>query len=171
MGDKVRRWKVGDEVVIHCNQDDGDDEQCNGGDPMYSPSPADLGLRDAERQLRAVHPRAGQQLMPRAEAPDLGRERLLHADAGDRLPHAVRPSRRTSCGRGRTCWSGAPRAAWVDAIQLIATAGANAIGVISDETKRDFVLSLGAKGVLNRKDFDCWGQMPTVDTPPSTRST
>ncbi len=25
VGDKVRRWKVGDEVVIHCNQTDGDD--------------------------------------------------------------------------------------------------------------------------------------------------
>ncbi|MCB2125263.1 MAG: alcohol dehydrogenase catalytic domain-containing protein, partial [Rhodobacteraceae bacterium] len=23
VGDKVKRWKVGDEVVIHCNQDDG----------------------------------------------------------------------------------------------------------------------------------------------------
>ncbi|HMS96389.1 MAG TPA: alcohol dehydrogenase catalytic domain-containing protein, partial [Tabrizicola sp.] len=29
VGDKVKRWKVGDEVVIHCNQDDGDDEECN----------------------------------------------------------------------------------------------------------------------------------------------
>ena len=36
-GSKVKRWKVGDEVVVHCNQDDGDDEHCNGGDPMYSP--------------------------------------------------------------------------------------------------------------------------------------
>ncbi len=36
VGDKVRRWKVGDEVVVHCNQDDGDDEECNGGDPMFS---------------------------------------------------------------------------------------------------------------------------------------
>jgi NADPH:quinone reductase-like Zn-dependent oxidoreductase len=34
VGSKVKRWKVGDEVVIHCNQDDGDDEECNGGDPM-----------------------------------------------------------------------------------------------------------------------------------------
>ena len=33
-----QRWKVGDEVVVHCNQDDGDDEECNGGDPMFSPS-------------------------------------------------------------------------------------------------------------------------------------
>ena len=38
VGAKVRRWQVGDEVVVHCNQDDGDDEECNGGDPMYSPS-------------------------------------------------------------------------------------------------------------------------------------
>src|SRR6185312_8565669 len=37
-GSKVKRWKVGDEVVVHCNQDDGDDEECNGGDPMFSPS-------------------------------------------------------------------------------------------------------------------------------------
>ena len=34
VGEKVSRWKVGDEVVIHCNQDDGDDEECNGGEPM-----------------------------------------------------------------------------------------------------------------------------------------
>ena len=38
IGAKVKRWKVGDEVVIHCNQDDGDDEECNGGDPMFSTS-------------------------------------------------------------------------------------------------------------------------------------
>jgi len=38
VGDRVKRWKVGDEVVVHCNQDDGDDEHCNGGDPMYSPT-------------------------------------------------------------------------------------------------------------------------------------
>ena len=27
------------------------------------------------------------------------------------------------------------------------------------------MLSLGAKGVINRKDFKCWGQMPKVNTP------
>jgi crotonyl-CoA carboxylase/reductase len=48
------------------------------------------------------------------------------------------------------------------AVQLIATAGANAIGVISDDEKRDFVLGLGAKGVVNRTAYQCWGQMPKV---------
>jgi crotonyl-CoA carboxylase/reductase len=38
IGSKVHRWKVGDEVIVHCNQDDGDDEDCNGGDPLLSPS-------------------------------------------------------------------------------------------------------------------------------------
>ena len=38
VGSKVKRWKVGDEVIVHCNQDDGDDEECNGGDPMFSAS-------------------------------------------------------------------------------------------------------------------------------------
>jgi crotonyl-CoA carboxylase/reductase len=37
--------------------------------------------------------------------------------------------------------------------------------VISEEDKRAFVMGLGAKGVINRKDFSCWGQLPTVNTP------
>jgi crotonyl-CoA carboxylase/reductase len=92
VGDKVTRWKVGDEVVIHCNQDDGDDEECNGGDPMFSPTPADLGLRDARRLLRQFTRVQAQQLMHASQAPDLGGERLLHADARHRLPDAFRPS-------------------------------------------------------------------------------
>ena len=51
------------------------------------------------------------------------------------------------------------------AVQLCAVAGANAIGVVSDDDKKDFVMSLGAKGVINRKNFKCWGQLPKVGTP------
>jgi crotonyl-CoA carboxylase/reductase len=50
-------------------------------------------------------------------------------------------------------------------VQLCAVSGANAIGVISDESKREFVMSLGAKGVINRKNFKCWGAMPQVGSP------
>ncbi len=39
------------------------------------------------------------------------------------------------------------------AVQLIATAGANAIGVNSDESKRDFVMHLGASWGISRTDF------------------
>ena len=46
-----------------------------------------------------------------------------------------------------------------------AVTGAHAIGVVSDESKREFVMSMGAKAVLNRKDYNCWGQLPKVGTP------
>ena len=49
VGSKVKRWKPGDEVVIHCNQDDGDDEECNGGDPMFSPSQKIWGYETSRR--------------------------------------------------------------------------------------------------------------------------
>jgi crotonyl-CoA carboxylase/reductase len=71
-------------------------------------------------------------------------------------PHVLRP------GHNVLVW-GAAGGLGSMAIQLIATAGANAIAVISEDEKRDFVLSLGAKGVINRKKFDCWGQLPDVD--------
>jgi crotonyl-CoA carboxylase/reductase len=71
-------------------------------------------------------------------------------------PHVLRP------GHNVLVW-GAAGGLGSMAIQLIATAGANAIAVISEDEKRDFVMSLGAKGVINRKKFDCWGRLPDVN--------
>ena len=73
-------------------------------------------------------------------------------------PHQLKPSQNV------LIW-GASGGLGVFGVQLTAAAGANAIGVISDETKRDYVLSLGARGVINRKKFNCWGQLPKVGTP------
>ncbi len=92
VGAKVKRWKVGDEVIVHCNQDDGDDEDCNGGDPLLRHRSASGGYETAGRFLRAILPRAVAAIDAEADASHLGRVGLLHADAGDRLSHAVRPS-------------------------------------------------------------------------------
>ena len=53
---------------------------------------ADLGLRDARRLVRPVLPRPGAPADAAPAPSHLGGERLLRADAGHRLPHAVRPS-------------------------------------------------------------------------------
>ena len=90
VGSKVKRWKVGDEVVVHCNQDDGDDEECNGGDPMFSPSQRIWGYETAGRLVRPVLPRARPPAPGAAEASHLGGGRLLHARARHLLSHAVR---------------------------------------------------------------------------------
>jgi crotonyl-CoA carboxylase/reductase len=164
VGDKVKRWQVGDEVVVHCNQDDGDDEECNGGDPMFSPSQRIWGYETPDGSFAQFTRVQAQQLMKRPQHltwEESACYTLTLATAYRMLfghrPHILRP------GHNVLVW-GASGGLGSFAIQLINTAGANAIGVISDESKRDFVLELGAKGVINRRDFDCWGQMPTVNT-------
>jgi crotonyl-CoA carboxylase/reductase len=165
VGDKVKRWKVGDEVVVHCNQDDGDDEHCNGGDPMFSPSQRIWGYETPDGSFAQFTRVQAQQLMlrPKHLTWEEGACYTLTLATAYRMlfghrPHTLKP------GQNVLVW-GASGGLGSFAIQLINTAGANAIGVISDESKRDFVLGLGAKGVINRKDFNCWGQMPTVNTP------
>ena len=165
VGDKVKRWKVGDEVVIHCNQDDGDDEECNGGDPMYSPTQRIWGYETPDGSFAQFTNVQAQQLMPRPRHltwEESACYTLTLATAYRMLyghpPHTLKP------GDNVLVW-GASGGLGVFGIQLCAAAGANAIGVISDETKRDFVMSLGARGVINRKDFNCWGQLPKVGSP------
>src|SRR3954447_12434004 len=164
-GPKVRRWKVGDEVIVHCNQDDGDDEDCNGGDPLLSPSQRIWGYETPDGSFAQFCRVQSRQLMPKP--PHLTWEeaacytltlatayRMLYGHS----PHTLKP------GDHVLVW-GASGGLGVFGVQLAAASGANAIGIISDESKRDYVMQLGAKGVINRKDFSCWGQMPTVGTP------
>jgi crotonyl-CoA carboxylase/reductase len=163
VGRRVKRWKVGDEVVAHCNQDDGDDEECNGGDPMLSPSQRIWGYETPDGSFAQFCRVQSRQLMPRPRHlswEESGCYVLTLATAYRMLfghrPHILRP------GHNVLVWGGAGGLGSM-AVQLIATAGANAIAVISDDNKRDFVLSLGAKAAINRSNFDCWGQCPDID--------
>ena len=166
VGAKVKRWKVGDEVVVHCNQTDGDDEECNGGDPMNSPSQRIWGYETADGSFAQFARVQAQQVMQRPKHltwEESACYTLTLATAYRMLfghrPHVLRP------GHNVLVW-GAAGGLGSMAIQLIAVSGGNAIGVVSEEDKRDFVLGLGAKGVINRKNFDCWGQLPDVDGDP-----
>ena len=165
IGAKVKRWKVGDEVVIHCNQDDGDDEECNGGDPMFSNSQRIWGYETPDGSFAQFARVQARQLLQRPQ--HLSWEEsacytLTLATAYRMLfghrPHVLKP------GQNVLVW-GASGGLGSMAVQLCATAGANAIGVISEDDKAEFVMQLGAKGVINRKNFKCWGQMPKVNTP------
>src|SRR5579859_6764268 len=163
VGSKVKRWKVGDEVVVHCNQDDGDDEECNGGDPMFSTSQRIWGYETPDGSFAQFARVQGRQLMERPRHltwEESGCYVLTLATAYRMLfghrPHILRP------GDYVLVW-GAAGGLGSMALQLIATAGANPIAVISEDDKRDFVAQLGAKGIINRKQFDCWGQLPDVN--------
>jgi crotonyl-CoA carboxylase/reductase len=165
VGAKVKRWKVGDEVIVHCNQDDGDDEDCNGGDPLLSPSQRIWGYETPDGSFAQFCRVQSRQLMQKPS--HLSWEEsacytLTLATAYRMLfghpPHTLKP------GDNVLVWGGSGGLG-VFGVQLVAASGANAIGVISDESKREYVLNLGAKGAVNRKEFKCWGQMPAVNSP------
>jgi crotonyl-CoA carboxylase/reductase len=165
VGSKVKRWKVGDEVVVHCNQDDGDDEECNGGDPMFSTSQRIWGYETHDGSFAQFCRVQDRQLMPRPKHLTWEESacytltlatayRMLFGHKG----HELQP------GDNVLVW-GASGGLGSFAVQLCATNGANAIGVVSEDDKVDFVKQLGARGVINRKKFNCWGQLPKVSTP------
>jgi crotonyl-CoA carboxylase/reductase len=163
VGSRVRRWQVGDEVVVHCNQDDGDDEECNGGDPMFSPSQRIWGYETPDGSFAQFCRVQSRQLMPRPRHltwEESGCYVLTLATAYRMLfghaPHTLKP------GQNVLVW-GAAGGLGSMAIQIIAASGGNGIAVISDEDKREFVESLGAKGVIDRTRFECWGRLPDVD--------
>ncbi len=165
VGSKVNNWQVGDEVVIHCNQDDGDDEECNGGDPMFSASQRIWGYETPDGSFAQFARVQARQLMPRAKHltwEESGCVTLTLATAYRMLfghrPHILKP------GHNVLVW-GASGGLGSMAVQLCAVSGANAIGIISDDAKTEYVLNMGAKGVINRKEFDCWGQLPPVNGP------
>ncbi len=165
VGSKVKRWKVGDEVVIHCNQDDGDDEECNGGDPMFSTSQRIWGYETPDGSFSQFCRVQDRQLMQRPKHltwEESACYTLTLATAYRMLfghrPHVLHP------GDNVLVW-GASGGLGSFAVQLCATSGANAIGIVSEDDKVDFVRQLGAKGVINRKNFNCWGQLPKVNTP------
>ena len=144
-GSKVKRWKVGDEVVVHCNQDDGDDEECNGGDPMFSASQRIWGYETPDGSFAQFCRVQDRQLMdrPRHLSWEESASYTLTLATAYRMlfghePHRLRP------GDNVLIW-GASGGLGVFGVQLCAAAGANAIGVISDESKRDYVLSLAPR--------------------------
>lgn len=162
VGDRVKRWKVGDEVVLHSHQDDGEDVECNGGDPMFSPSQRIWGYETPEGSFAQFARVQSRQLLPRPthlsweeSACYTGTLATAYRMLFGHRPHALRP------GQNVLVW-GAAGGLGSMAVQLVTLTGANAVGIISNESKRDYVISLGAKGVVNRKEFDCWGRLPDI---------
>ncbi len=163
LGDGVTNWEVGDEVVVHCGSWSGNDEECNGGDPMFSPSFKIWGYETPDGSFAQFTRVQAQQCMPRPQNYSWEESacytltlatsyRMLYGHA----PHTIKP------GDNVLVW-GASGGLGSFAVQLCRNVGANAIGVVSDDAKIDYVMGLGAVGVINRKNFDCWGQLPSVE--------
>ena len=105
LGQGVTRWKVGDEVVLHCNMTCGQCAACNGFDPMACEDQKIWGYETPYGSFAQFTLVQAQQLLKKPKAAVVGgrgelRARLLH-----RVPHARRS--RARAPRARTSSSGA----------------------------------------------------------------
>jgi len=152
VGSNVRRWKVGDEVIIHCNQSCGECPECNGLDPMACNEQKIWGYETNWGSFAQFTRVQSQQLLPKPkhlswqEAASYG---LTYFTAYRMLVHQAH----AQPGDWVLVW-GAAGGLGIFAVQLCKVLGANAIGVVSSDAKGELVMRLGAKGYLNRKDFD-----------------
>jgi len=151
LGEGVTRWKVGDEVTIHCNQASYEDVEVHGLDPMAAPSQKIWGYETTWGSFAQFTKVQAQQLLEKPksltweEAASYGlvyftAYRMLMDQCGLQAGHKV------------LIW-GAAGGLGVFATQLCAAAGAECVGVVSSAEKGRLVEALGATGWIDRNDF------------------
>jgi crotonyl-CoA carboxylase/reductase len=160
-GSDVKNVKVGDEVVVHCGMWDENDPSIKAGnDPMFSTSFRIWGYESNWGSFAQFTKVQAHQCLPKP--PQLTWEAaaaylLVGATAFRMLtnwkPHTVR------AGDLVLVWGGSGGLG-SQAIQIVKALGGESIAVVSNEERGSFCMGLGAKGYINRKQFDHWGRLP-----------
>jgi crotonyl-CoA carboxylase/reductase len=161
VGSAVTDLRVGDHVVVHCGMWKADCPTVRtGGDPMFSPTFRIWGYEMNFGSFAQFTRVQAHQCLPKP--PHLTWEAaaastLVGATAYRMLmhwtPNTVQP------GDVVLVWGGAGGLG-CQAIQIAREAGGIPVAVISSDDKRGFCERLGAKGCIDRKQFDHWGIMP-----------
>ena len=161
VGKDVTNVKVGDEVVMHCGQWNRNCEWVqNGGDPMYSPSFKIWGYETNYGSFAQFTKVQGHQCMPKPKHmnwEEAAAYTLVAATAW-RMLHGW-GANSIKKGDVALIWGGAGGLGSM-AIQIAKAVGATSVAMVSGEDKFDYCMKLGAKGCINRNDFDHWGMLP-----------
>ncbi|MBO3705099.1 MAG: crotonyl-CoA carboxylase/reductase [Candidatus Accumulibacter sp.] len=161
VGKDVTNVKVGDEVVVHCGTYSRNCEWVKkGGDPMYSPTYKIWGYETNFGSFAQFTRVQGQQCMPKPKHmnwEEAAAYTLVAATAW-RMLHGWGAS---SIKKGDVAliWGGAGGLGSM-AIQIAKAVDATSVAMVSGEDKFDYCMKLGAKGCINRNDFDHWGMLP-----------
>ena len=161
VGKDVTNVKVGDEVVMHCGQYSRNCEWVKkGGDPMYSPTFKIWGYETNYGSFAQFTRVQAQQCMPKPKHMNWEESAAytLVAATAWRMLHGWGAS---SIKKGDVAliWGGAGGLGSM-AIQIAKAVGATSVAMVSGEDKFDYCMKLGAKGCINRNDFDHWGMLP-----------
>lgn len=152
VGSQVRNWKVGDEVVVHCNH-------------LVEPGVSDLqtiyGYETPDGSFAQFTRVQAQQLLPKPH--DLTWEAAASYGLVYFTAHRMLIDRADiQPGEDVLIWGGAGGLG-VFAIQLCKAAGCRAIAVVSSDEKAELAMSLGAHGVINRKEYPDLQYKPDED--------
>ena len=146
VGPGVTRWKVGDEVVVHCNQASYEDVEVHGLDPMAAPSQRIWGYETTWGSFAQFTKVQAQQLLPKPQAltwEEAASYGLVYFTAWRMLITRAK----IVAGSKVLIWGGAGGLG-VFAIQICKAAGAECVAVVSSEEKGELCMQLGAKGFI-----------------------
>ena len=161
VGEDVRGVAVGDEVVVlGVMWDESAEDIRLGADPCTSSSQTVWGYEENYGSFAQFTVADAYQCHPKPA-------RLSWAEAACYMatgatayrqlfgwqPHTVRP------GDPVLVWGGAGGLGCM-AIQLVRQAGGIPVAVVSSDERGEYCVRLGAKGYVNRNDFDHWGRLP-----------
>lgn len=161
VGSDVKNVKVGDEVVIHCGVWDRNDPWVKAGkDPMLAPSQLIWGYETNWGSFAQFTKVQDHQCLPKPK--HLSWEEaaafMLVGATAYRMLHGW-PEHKVQEGDVVLIWGGAGGLGSM-AIQIVKAAGGIPVAVVSGEDKFEYCKKLGAKGVINRKNFTHWGMLP-----------
>ncbi len=161
VGSDVTNVKVGDQVVVHCGMWDENDPLVKAGnDPMFSTSFRIWGYESNWGSFAQFTKVQAHQCLPKPD--HLSWEQaaaymLVGATAYRMLtnwkPHDVQPNDVV------LVWGGSGGLGSM-AIQIAKAKGGIPVAVVSNDERGQFCVRLGAKGFINRKQFQHWGRLP-----------
>jgi crotonyl-CoA carboxylase/reductase len=161
VGKDVTNLKVGDEVVIHCGSWDRNCPWVTAGnDPMYSPTFRIWGYETNFGSFAQFTKVQAHMCMPKPKHmtwEEAASYVLVGATAWRMLcgwpEHPINPNDVV------LIWGGAGGLGSM-AIQIVKALGGIPVAIISGDDKIDYCMNLGAKGCIDRREFDHWGMLP-----------
>ncbi len=161
VGRNVTYPRVGDEVVVHCGSWDADaPEVRSGADPMYSPSFRIWGYETNWGSFAQFTKVQAHQCVPKPRhlTWEAAASYMLVGATAYRMllgwsPNVVKKDDVV------LVWGGAGGLGSM-AIQIAKALGAVPVAVVSNRDKFGYCMDLGAKGCIDRSEFDHWGMLP-----------
>jgi crotonyl-CoA carboxylase/reductase len=152
VGSGVKRWKAGDEVVVHCNVSCGQCPVCNGFDPLACDEQRIWGYETNWGSFAPFAKVQARQLLPKPRHLTW-EESASYALCLFTAWRMLATQARVKPGENVLIW-GAAGGLGVFAIQICKLFGANPICVVSSEDKEALCRELGAEHVIDRRSFD-----------------